>query len=236
MRARSIRFVPRPVLLLLIGGLAAQISWHGIRPNQVAHADALPPPPTINSLRVSSAGDPLVASKLLVLWLQAFDNQSGISVPFSQLDYGRVAEWLGRILQLDPRAQYPLLAASRVYGNIRDSAKKRQMFEFVYERFLERPNLRWPWLAHAVIEAKHHLEDLPLALKYARALTEHATSAEVPAWARDMSVSVLEDMGEPEAARILVGGLIESGRVTDPHELKFLLEKLDRLEARPRQQ
>jgi len=41
---------------------------------------------------------------------------------------------------------------------------------------------------------------------------------------------VLEDMGEVEAARILVGGLIASGAIKDPHELRFLENKLRVLE------
>ena len=54
----------------------------------------------------------------------------------------------------------------------------------------------------------------------------------MPAWARDMSVVILEDMGELDAARFLIGGLIHSGRITDPHEIRFLEQKLGELEAR----
>jgi hypothetical protein len=45
-----------------------------------------------------------------------------------------------------------------------------------------------------------------------------------------MEIYVLEDMGEIEAAKILIGGLLESGEITDAHELKFLEERLRRLE------
>ena len=69
-------------------------------------------------------------------------------------------------------------------------------------------------------------------MRYARSLTDRATGAGVPAWARDMTVSVLEDLGELDAARVLIGGLLDSGRIRDPNEIRFLVERLEELEAR----
>ena len=75
--------------------------------------------------------------------------------------------------------------------------------------------------------ARHRLHDLPLAIRYARAITEQATGRSVPGWARQMSVLLLADTGESEAARILLGGLLDAGSVTDAQELRFLLERLE---------
>jgi hypothetical protein len=36
-------------------------------------------------------------------------------------------------------------------------------------------------------------------------------------------------MGEYETARILLGGLLDSGVVQDPHELHLLIERLNQL-------
>ena len=224
--------MPVAALLLLAAGLAAQVAWHAWRPGPAARAEALPAPPGEAVLRVASLGEPVALARVLMLWLQAFDNQPGISIPFRDLDYGRVQGWLARILALDPRGQYPLLAASRLYGEVPVADKQRSMLEFVYERFLEDPDRRWPWLAHAAIMARHRLNDLPLALRYARAITERATGPGVPNWARDMSILVLEELGELEAARVLIGGLLESGRVNDPHEVRFLDGKLKDLETK----
>ncbi len=231
-RARSVKFVPIPVLVLLVAGLAAQVAWHGTRQPPAATASDLPVPPRLDALRLSSLGDPIVMGKLLMLWLQAHDNQPGVSIPFKNLDYARVADWLERILGLDPRGQYPLLAASRVYAAVQDDGKKRFMLDFVYRKFFEDPNRRWPWLAHAAIVAKHRFEDLPLALEYAQAVSDHATGSEVPNWARDMPVVILEDMGELEAATVMAGYLLSSGRVTAEHEKRFLMEKLEELKRR----
>jgi len=230
MKERPINVVPAPALALLAIGLLAQITWHGMRPVPQARAEALPAPPSLATLQVSSAGDRVGFSKALMLWLQAFDNQPGISIPFRDLDYGRVVRWLDRILSLDERADYPLLAAARLYGEVPVPDKQRQMLEFVYQQFLKDPNHRWPWLAHAVYVAKHRIRDLPLALKYADALANHATGPNVPTWAKQMNIFVLEDMGEIEAAKVLIGGLLEGGKITDPAEQRFLMDRLEQLE------
>ena len=198
----------------------------------VARASALGPAPALSTLLVASLGEPIGLAKLLMLRLQAFDNQPGVSIPFRDLDYARVESWLQRILELDPLGQYPLLFASRLYGEVPVAQKQRRMLEFVYREFLKDPDRRWPWLAHSLIIARHRLNDIPLAMKYAQALRRYAIGPEVPHWAQQMEIFVLEDMNEVESAKILLGGLLASGTVTDPHEQHFLQGKLDELELR----
>jgi hypothetical protein len=106
------------------------------------------------------------------------------------------------------------------------------MLQFIYRSFLDDPDRRWPWLAHAALIAKHRLKDLPLALRYARAVQQHATDANVPAWARQMEIFILEDMNELQAARTMIATLLESGRIHDPAEILFLRQRLRELAAR----
>jgi len=162
-----------------------------------------------------------------MLYLQAFDAGP-------KLDYSRLIAWLRAILALDPRSQYPLFSAARVYAEVSDPARARLMLEFIHEQFLLDPNRRWPWLAHAALLAKHRLHDLPLARRYAAAIDRETTARDVPLWARQMEVFILEDMNELEAARILLGGLLESGRIRDPDEARFLRKKLKELDRRSR--
>ena len=223
---RPVGQVPRSVLVILALGLTLQIGWHYHLPAPTARADALGYAPSPASLRVASLGDDVALSKFLNLWLQMYDNQPGVSLPFKDLDYDQVKSWLQASLDMDPRGHYPLLAAVRLYGQVPDPARQQEMLEFAYEKFLEDPNHRWPWLAHAVVVARHRLKNFELALKYANALADNATGPQVPHWAQQMSIFVLEDMGETEAARVLIGGLLESGQITDPHEFRFLSERL----------
>ncbi|HUL92738.1 MAG TPA: hypothetical protein VLV56_10355 [Burkholderiales bacterium] len=232
MTQRSISGVPRAVIALLGLGLAIQVALKTAAPQPHASAEDLPPAPGIAVLRLASFGEPVALAKALMLYLQAYDYQSGSRVPYRDLDYDRLEAWLGRILELDPQGQYPLLAASRLYAEVPVEAKQRSMLEFIHREFLLDPNRRWPWLAHATVIAKHRLHDLPLALRFARSIQLHATAADVPPWARQMELFILEDMNELEIARLIVGGYLQSGAGTDPAELKFLDQRLRELEGR----
>jgi len=229
MKQRRLAAVPRPVVALAGLALVSQITFAVLQPRPQARAEQLPAPASAAMLRAMSLGDPIPAAQLWTLWLQAFDNQPGISIPFLDLDYGKVEAWLQRILQLDPRGQYPLMMASQLYAQVPDERKQRQMLHLVYREFLSDPNQRWPWMAHAAIMARHRLNDLSLALTFARALAAHATGPNVPHWARQMQIFLYEDMGEYETARVLLGGLLDSGAVQDPHEIHFLIERLNKL-------
>ena len=231
-KERPVRDVPIAVIVMLVAALVIQLFWHSQQQPIVAKAEDLPHPMSPRAYVMSSFGEPVAAAKVLNLWLQAFDNQPGVSIPLHSLDYDVVAEWLDTILVLDPAGHYPMLVAARVYGSVSDREKQREMMDYIFYKFNEDPNKHWRWLAHAVITAKHELKDMPLALKYAHALAEKATGENVPYWARDMKIIVLEDMGEVEAAKVLVGGLIASGEITDPYELNFLENKIRVLEEK----
>ena len=140
-----------------------------------------------------------------------------------------MTQWLATLLDLDPLGQYPLLMASQVYSQVPDQARQRMMFDFVLEQFLRDPNRRWRWLAHATIMAKHRLNDSALALSYADEIARRAPAA--PHWARQMRIFILEDIGELESARIILGGLLADGEIRDEHELRFLTERLEAMES-----
>jgi hypothetical protein len=228
---RAISSVPVVVLGLLIAALAGQFVLKAAEPRPAATALDLPDPLPHAASQLAAMGEPIATANLLSLYLQAFDNQPGISIPFKDLDYAKVESWLSSILDLDPPGQYPLMMASQIYAQVPDVQKQRQMLDLTFRKFLVDPNRRWRWLAHAAIMAKHRLNDPALALRYARALTEHATASSVPDWAKQMHIFVLEDMGETETVKILLGGLLVSGTVTDSHEIHFLTERLKALQS-----
>ena len=228
-KERALAAVPRWVLALLAVALCAQVGWQLAQPAPRASAEALEAPPPAAVLRAASLGEPIAFAQLLTLQLQAYDNQPGISIPFIELDYGRVKAWLASILQLDPAGQYPLMMAAHLYGQVPDPRRQREMCDFVRREFSADPNRRWRWLAHCAIMAKHRLRDMRLALSYAEAITREARQAS--GWARQMQVFLLEDMGEREAATVLLGGLLASGEVTDSNEIHFLTQRLEELKA-----
>ncbi len=227
---RSLKAVPAWLSLTLILAMSFQLYLQHYVESLPIKPRALPEPPSEEVARLASLDSPTFASQAMMLWLQSFDVQPGISLSFKDLDYQRVAAWLRRILALNPSGQYPLLSASRVYAEVHDPERQRQMLDFVATEFERDPNKRWPWLAHAVYVAKHRLKDIDYALALSERLAKHQDNKLIPAWARQMKIFVLEDMGELESAKVLLGGLLESGHVTDPHEQWFLSNRLAELE------
>jgi hypothetical protein len=219
---RPLSVVPRWVLALLVLSLATQVAWQARRDTGVATAPELPPAPSVYALRLASFGEHEALARLAMVHLQSYRTP----------DYARLMDWLEAILELDPRSQYPLFSAARVYAETADPVRSRMALGFVYRQFLLDPNRRWPSLAHAALLAKHRLKDLELARRYAQALQRHVSASGVPPWVKQMEIFVLEDLNELDAARILIGSLLQSGSLDDPAELRFLNQRLEELEHR----
>ena len=233
---RPVGSVPGWILSFLAVSLTAQI-WLSARHGPASpETEDLPTPPRPTELRFAALGEPAALARIAMLYIQSFDYHGTNALPYQRLDYDRLVEWLKAIQSLDPLSKYPLFAASRIYAEVHDPIRQRKMLEFIYEAFLEDPNRRWPALAHAALVAKHRLNDLPLSLKYARAIDRRTTALDVPLWAKQMEVFILEDMNELDAARIMLGGLLAKGQVKDETERRYLELRLESMEERARSQ
>jgi hypothetical protein len=232
MHERPVSYVPRWVLGLLAGALAAQLFVASRRPDSQAALAELGVPPSADLVRLVSLGEPVAAAKLMMLYLQSFDYQTDGRVLYRELDYERLVAWLDTIVALDPEGQYPLLTASQIYAEVPSQEKARRMLDFVARRYREDPNRRWPSMAHAAYIAKHQLKDLALAREYAAELQKNTTSPEAPLWVRQMEFFILEDMNELEAAKVMLGGLIASGQIQDRRELELMEQRLKGIEER----
>ena len=231
-RARPLSAIPVWIIVLLLAGLAVQVTWQVGRSGPEAHRIDLPPAPSPLLLRAASLGEPELAARIAILYLQAYDLRGDNAVPYQYLDYARLIDWLRAIVQTDPKSAYALFSAARIYAENPDRAKCRAVLEFLHETFEHDPERRWPWLAHAALIAKHRLRDLPLALRYARAIDGSVRDPRAPLWAKHMEIFILEDMNEIVAAKIMLGGLIASGRIVDTSELLLLHERLEALKEK----
>ena len=229
---RSWRSVPLALRMGFIIGFGMQLLWGAARPGQAPATDDLPPAWSATSLRVLSGGEESAAGKITMLWLQSFDVQSGQSLALRELDYPNLIAWFQTILELDNRSQYVLQSAARIYAEVSDTARSRQVLEWLHHNYAADPERRWPWLAHAAVLAKHRLHDQQLALKYATTLADTPNSKQIPAWARQMQWTLLEEQGELATLRLLIGGLLTSGQITDQVERRFINSMLERIERK----
>ncbi|MBY0578776.1 MAG: hypothetical protein K2P57_06995 [Burkholderiales bacterium] len=218
--------------VILLSALLLQFLWHGALPNESVRAEKLPAPPDSVVLRFFSLDEAVMASRFMMLYLQSFDIQPGVVIPYGDLDYGTVTKWLEAGLLLDAKDKYPLFSATYLYAGVKDGKRERSMLDFIYREFMRNPGERWQWLAQGALIAKYELHDLPLALEYSEALRRNATGKDVPHWVTQMSIFTLEDMNEIESAKILLGGFLAGGKITDPNEVVFLERELKRVERR----
>lgn len=225
-RERPLSSVPRWVTGLVAIALSAHIGIRLGSSGPGIQVQELPEPASTALLNLYAAGEPEILAALSMLWLQSFDNQPGVSLPLSRLHYPALSRWLERISELDPRSRYPLFSACHIYARVNDPEKKRRMVQFVHQQFLKYPAQNWQWAAHSVILARHQLNDLPLASRIAADIRRYATADQVPHWARQMEIGLLESRGEYQDAALLIGGLLDSGKITDPAELRLLNQRL----------
>lgn len=218
-------------LSLRVAALAAvllcghRLALHG----QAAGTDSpaeLGSPPPVEILRVLTLDNRVLASRLAMVYLQSFELRPGGNWHIADLDYGRVVEWLELAQRLDPRSRYPTLAAASVYAPVGTLEQARVMMDFVERIFLHDPEERWDALAQVAVLARYRFRNLPIALKYATSLAEHTAPGMAPSWARQLSLFLLRDMGEQQAALALLEALVMEGEISDPAEIRFLLERI----------
>ncbi len=231
-RERPWHEVPQFWRYVMLVVLLLQLLVGTYRPRPSADASALPQPPGVAWVRLSTLDEPQAAASVLMLYLQAFDHQSDRSLPFSRLDYGRLTSWLDRLVELNPRADAPLLAATQVYSAVNDPVRQRRMLEFVHRQSLRDPVRRWHWLALAIIQAQHRLGDVALARQWGRDLRLATREGQVPAWVRQLDLFTYEGADEQQQAKVLLGGVVAAGEIRDERELAFLIDRLG-LHAHP---
>jgi hypothetical protein len=111
-----------------------------------------PPPATV--VRLAALGESVFAGYLVTIFLQNVDVPLGRATSLAALDRPALIRWFDLTTDLDPGAGSPLLLATRHYAETGTPAQRRMMLDWVYRRFEERPNQRWPWLVHAVFVAR----------------------------------------------------------------------------------
>lgn len=224
---RPVTQLPRPLLWGFTLIFFCQLLFHYSSQVQLeASYQPLASPLRASTYRGISMGSDQLLGNLLAIRLQLHDNQMGRHFSYSRIDYRRLVDWLERVSEINPRSEYPMLLASRVYSQTRDKARLRLILSFIERTFDDDPQLHWRRLAEASLLAKHQLGDLKLALRFAEKLASQPASVVMPSWARDIHFLLLAEMNEFESAIAMIQALIQSGSISDPDEKRFLEAKL----------
>jgi hypothetical protein len=191
----------------------------------------LPQAIAASDLRVLTLGEAAIAATALGHWLLSYDSRVGQIIPFEELDYGRLSAWLKTVSQLDPHSDYSSMVAAGVFIEVKDRQRQLTMIELVRQLFLNKPEVHWRWMTQVVMLSKYRIQDMSLALSLAKDLRAGSKGKQIPYWAGEMEIYLLQDMGELEAALLLTKAMIEEGTITDPDELRFLNRRIIELQA-----
>jgi hypothetical protein len=217
--------------MLLCACLAANVLFQRLNAPAWTDVGNLETPPRLELARAASLSEDTFAGYLAVLFLQNFNVSLGRATPVAAMDRSTVIRWLDLSTDLDGDSRYPLLLAARHFADTGTPEQRRRMLDWIYQRFRERPNERWPWLVHAVFAARHVLHDDALAETYAAALRTQVTDAKAPSWVAQMDLLLRADLGEAEDARVILAGLIDAGQIRSAGELKFLELRIAAVDA-----
>jgi hypothetical protein len=224
---RSLLHLPRTLLIGFVLALILQITHQIYSKSSLQLAfKRLESPLGIGFYKALTKGSEDLWSYLLMFRVQLHDSQRGIHESYKNLDYKILGQWLLTLSQLNNRSDYPAFLAARVYSRVDDPQKIRMMIDIIDQLFEQKPALHWRRMTEACLLAKHQLKDLELALKLASKVAMLPDSIEIPFWARDMRLILLDELNELESAQILISSMLQSGVITDDDEMHFLQSRL----------
>jgi hypothetical protein len=215
--------------LALIGVVLAQVAFWSLTRTLRVVPELVPAPPTSEALDIMALGDRQFLYRALGLEVQNFGDTAGRFTPLLEYDYARLGEWFERLDRLDPVADYAPAIAANYYGLTPTRADTRHIVTYLAAHARRDIARKWRWLAQAAYMARHKLKDLPLALDLARELAQLSNRHPgLPVWTRSMPAFILAEMGETEAARTLLGAILESEPGLSPEEVRGMRGHLRR--------
>lgn len=218
--------VSTPFFLLILM-LAAQISLaaflHHVRPPSSVLPRLLP----AHILRFFSFGDEQLTFRSLGLVLQNAGDSGGRFTPLKDYDYALLADWFARLDQLDMQADYIPALAAYYYALTPKTEDIRHIVTYLSRHAMRDPAEKWRWLVQAVMLARYRVKDQAWALRLAQDI-RHLPPQTVPLWTRQLEAFVLDDLGQSEAAAMVMRVLLhtEESRIP-PQEKAFMLRYID---------
>ncbi len=235
MSVRQRKFSQLPLAITLGFGLMLVVQLahhHYFKPSILASFTQLSRPAASDYYQNLALGSDKLWSYLLLLKVQLHDNQKGRHINYRQLDYQLLSQWLLTLYELNPGSDYPAFLASRVYSQVNDPAKIRLMIDLIDELFERNPQQHWRRMTEACLLAKHQLKDLQLALTLANKIAALPETYDLPFWARDMRLVLLDELNQLESAQLLISSLLQSGKIKDRDEVRFLQHRLLKIQQK----
>jgi len=185
----------------------------------------VPPAPTKSSAESITLGDKEFSYRFFAIALQNFGEMGIYNIPLKDYNYEALREWFFLLHYLDPISDHVPMLAAHYFGGTSVPEQSAEIIKYLNVIGSVPFGTKWRWLAQAAYLAQHKVGDIDLALTYAYRLQKMGQAhpeLEMPQWARQMPVFILNNRGEKEASRKLMENLIVTEKNIHPTEVNFM--------------
>ncbi len=201
------------IALLLVATVLNGVLWGQVRHVQARWTN-VPPVPPAQTAAFAGLGDREFAFRIYGNMIENFGIVGGLATPLKDYNFDRLADWFYLQYALDPQSDHGPFLAAYVFGASQDPSKIGPLILYLEKATEGGQGQKWRWLAQAAYLARFKRHDLDTALRLARKLAAF-DNPDLPAWARQMPVFVMNEQGDKEAAL----GLMVSMLHTDADKL-----------------
>ncbi len=198
-------------VLLWMGSSYIRARWPGV-----------PPVPQKESALAMTLGDGQFFYRFGAITLQNIGDTGGRITPLKEYDYTVLNDWFWLLNGLDARSDHIPLIAAFYFGATRVPKDVAEVVDYLSVIGDSPVGEKWRWLAHAVFLVRHRMNDVELGLELAHRLAA-IDNPDMPIWARQMPAFVHAELGEKDAARAIIAGLLKTeGKRLHPNEINFM--------------
>ena len=215
-------------VLLLIVLICAQVLVATTWLEQRKLTEPIAPPPSYETGLAVSLGDGEFFFRSSALHLINAGVSGGQAIPLKNLDFERLQAWFFLLDRFDPRSNLVPVLAGYWFGFTQYRPDARFIVDYLLARAENDPDDAWRWRLQAIFLAKHRIGDLDLALEIAE-FTAALDDPNAPFFLKQMPAFVLEDMGDQEAALILLQSIMATHPDLPDDEARFLQIAIDRM-------
>ncbi len=219
----------RLTLALIALLLAAQVALatQTIARHDIDDTLTIPPPRQVAS--VLALGDDQFFFRHGVLEITHAGVADGDTIYLRDFDYDVLVAWLFLLDELDPRSGVVPFLAAYWYGRTPVVADAALIVDYLEARALADPETGWRWLVEAVYLARYRLDDPDRALELAQ-LAADGKIENAPFYVQHLPAFIQLDLGERDAALVLLRALLEENPDLPEDELNLLFFMIDRIE------
>jgi len=175
-------------------------------------------PPVPSALGAAGMGlcDTQFAYRSLGIMIQNLGDTGGRTTHFNDYDYKALAGWFDVMDRLDPKSDFIPFLAGYYFGAVEIPEKAAFMSDYLARQGMRPEDQKWRWLARASFIARFGEKNPDKALALAKQLAALHPKVDLPFWARQMPVFILEDRGQKEAALAMILETLKSEQASLP--------------------